>query len=79
MREQNEERAAALAMGVAGWGGARVGRWDGDQASPPSLGPFLPSSCATDVMIFFVTETEKEPENGARAEFHVAGIPRVVI
>ena len=58
-REQNEERAAALAMRVvSGWGGARVGV----AISGPAF--FRALLVQQTWYIFLCTETEKEPENG---------------
>ena len=52
-----------------GWCAGR----DGDQAAPPSLGPFL---CNRRGAFFCVRRPRKSPRTEARAEFHVAGIVR---
>ena len=52
-----------------GWCAGR----DGDQAAPPSLGPFL---CNRRGAFFCVRRPRKSPRTEARAEFHVAGVVR---
>ena len=46
---------------------------DGDQAAPPSLGPFL---CNRRGAFFCVRRPRESPRTEARAEFHVAGVVR---
>ena len=52
-----------------GWCAGR----DGDQAAPPSLGPFL---CNRRGGFLCVRRPRKSPRTEARAEFHVAGVVR---
>ena len=72
-RDQNEERAAALAMSVSEWGGARVGV----AIRRPRLlylGPFF--LCNRRGPFFCVRRPRKSPRTEARAELHVAGVVR---
>ena len=70
--ERAERRAGSCFCHESGGMGWCAG-WDGDQAAPPSLGPFL---CNRRGELFCVRRPRKSPRTDARAEFHVAGVVR---
>ena len=70
--ERAERRAGSCSCHVSGGMGWCAIR-DGDQAAPPSLGPF---QCNRRGDFFCVRRPRKSPRTEARAEFHVAGVVR---
>ena len=70
--ERSERRAGSCSCHESIGMGWCAGQ-DGDQAAPPSLGPFL---CNRRGAFFCVRRPRKSPRTEARAEFHVAGVVR---
>ena len=68
--ERSERRAGSCSCHECAGMGWCAGR-GGDQAAPPSLGPFL---CNRRGTFFCVRRPRKSPRTEARAEFHVAGV-----
>ena len=70
--ERSERRAGSCSCHESIGMGWCAGQ-DGDQAAPPSLGPFL---CNRRGAFFCVRRPRESPRTEARAEFHVAVVVR---